>query len=94
MLPSFSFAWLFMAKTGGSSFVKCVIGEDAAFVRVDLEVDFLGFELDQRLAELHAVAFLLEPPRDARFNDRLTKFRDNDVGHDLGLGSRETPDLL
>jgi len=26
MLPSFSLAWLFMAKTGGSSFVRCVIG--------------------------------------------------------------------
>ena len=56
-------------------------GEDAAFLGVHLEVDLLGFELDERLANLDAVAFLLQPARDAGLDDRFTKFRNDDIGH-------------
>jgi hypothetical protein len=55
-----------------------------ARIGADLEIDFLGFELDDRLADLYAVAFLLQPARHARFDDRLTKLGDNDIGHKTG----------
>ena len=57
-------------------------GDDAAALGADLEVDLLGFELDERLADLDAVAFLLQPPRDARLDDRLAELRNDDVRHD------------
>ena len=61
--------------------------EHAAAIGIHLEVDLLGLELDERFADLHAVAFLLQPARDARFNDRLTELRHDDVRH-------KTSDLL
>ena len=56
-------------------------GDDAALLGADLEVDLLGFELDERVADLDAIAFLLQPPRDARLDDRFSELRDDDVGH-------------
>ena len=64
------------------AFLALDAGEDAALLGADLEVDLLGFELDQRLADLDAVAFLLQPLRDARFDDRFAQFWNDDVGHD------------
>ncbi len=55
----------------------------AAVIGADLEVDLLGLELDDRLAGLDAVAFLLQPARDARLDDRFTELRNDDVGHDV-----------
>ena len=51
-------------------------GEDAGALGADLEVDLLGLELDERLAGGDAVAFLLQPARDARFDDRFTQLRE------------------
>ena len=51
----------------------------------DLEVDLLGLELDERLADLDPVAFLLQPPRDARFDDRFSELGDDDVGHIVSI---------
>ncbi len=77
------------------AFLPLDAGDDAAAVGVDLEVDLLGLELDDRLAELDAVAFLLQPARDARLDDGLTKFRDNDVRHmRLTFAAGQTPDRL
>ena len=63
----------------------CDAGQDAALVRVDFEVDFLGFELDERVANLDAVAFLLQPACDTRLDNGFTQFRNDNIGHDLGF---------
>ena len=55
-----------------------------AALGADLEVDLFRLELDDRLTHLDAIAFLLEPPRDARFDDRLAQLRNDDVRHDCG----------
>ena len=60
---------------------RVMLRDDTGALGADLEVDLLGLELDQRLAQLDAVALLLQPVRDARFDDRLAEFRDDDVGH-------------
>ena len=51
--------------------------EHAGLRRADLDVDLVGLELDERVAGRHALAFLLQPARDARVDDRLA-----DLGHD------------
>ena len=48
--------------------------EDAGLCRRDLEVDLVGLELDQRIADGDGVAFLLQPLRDAGVDDRLADF--------------------
>mgnify|MGYP003403238193 CR=1 FL=1 len=53
--------------------------EDAGALGVDLEVDLVGLELHQRAAGGDRVACLLQPPRDARLDDGLTKLGDEDV---------------
>jgi hypothetical protein len=54
----------------------------------DLEVDLVGLELDQGLADVDGVPFLLQPLRDARVDDRLADLRDYYIrGH-------TTPDPL
>ena len=55
--------------------------DDAGAVGIHLEIDFFGLEFHVRLAELDAIAFLLQPAGHARLDDRLTQFRDTDVGH-------------
>ena len=44
-----------------------------------LEIDLLGLELDHGSPTLDAVARLLQPLRDARLDDRLTKLRNDDL---------------
>ena len=58
----------------------CVILlEDAALRRRDLEIDLVGLELDEGVADVDGVPFLLQPLRDARVDDRLADFRDHYV---------------
>src|SRR5687768_11258842 len=54
-------------------------------VRADLEVDLVGFELDDGFAGFDPIALFLQPARDSRLDDRLPKLRNNDVGHTSGL---------
>jgi hypothetical protein len=61
--------------------------QDPAAVGVDFKIDFLGLELDDRLADFDAVALLLQPARNTRFDDRFTKFRNDDVSHRIGQTS-------
>ena len=61
-----------------------MFGEDAGAIGADFEIDLLGFELDERLAGIDRVALLLQPLRDARFDDGFTEFGNNDIGrHNL-----------
>jgi hypothetical protein len=53
--------------------------EDSGAVGAHFEVDLLGLELHQRVADRHAVARLLQPLRDARLDHRLTEFRNHNV---------------
>ena len=55
------------------AFLPLDAGEHAALLGADLEIDLLGLELDDRLADLDAVALLLQPARDARLDDRFTE---------------------
>ena len=58
------------------------LAEHAGLRRRDLDVDLVGLELDERLADGDGVAFLLQPLGDARVDDRLADFRHDDVsGH-------------
>ena len=67
-------------------------GEDAALFRAHLEVDLLGLELDDGLADLDAVAGLLQPARDARLDDRFAELWNDDVGHgDVGTIATSWP---
>jgi hypothetical protein len=50
-------------------------------IGADLEVDLLGFELDERVAGGDAVTRLLQPLCDAGFDYRLAQLRNNDVSH-------------
>ena len=52
---------------------------DAGLGRGDLEVDLVGLELDQRIADRDGVPFLAQPLRDARVDDRFADFRNDDV---------------
>ena len=63
------------------AFLSSDAGDDAAFLCADLEIDLLSLELDDRLADFDAVSGLLQPPRDARLDDRFTKLWDDDVRH-------------
>ena len=47
--------------------------------RRDLEVDLVGLELDERVADRDDVAFLAQPLRHAGVDDRLADFGDDDV---------------
>jgi hypothetical protein len=61
----------------------------------DLEVDLLGLELDDGLAGGDGLALALQPARDARFDDRFTELRNDDVdGHKIlydNLGAAASP---
>ena len=57
--------------------------EHPGAVGADFEVDLLGLELDQRVAQVDMVAFFLQPLGDARFHHRLAQFGHDDVGHRL-----------
>jgi len=61
--------------------------DDAAAVGIDFEIDLLGLELDDRLAEFDAIPFLFQPARNARFDDGFTKLGNDDVGHRHGQTS-------
>ena len=63
------------------AFLVLDAGDDTAALGVDLEIDLLGLELDDRFADFDAIALLLQPARDARFDDRFTELRNDDVGH-------------
>ena len=74
--------------------------QHARLIGADLEIDLVGLELHHRLARRDRIANLLQPPRDAGFDDGLTELGDEDVRHILdscgsecrvpgaGLGSR------
>ena len=47
--------------------------------RRHFQVDLVGFELDQRIAQRDDVADVLHPASDAGFDNRLTDFGDYDV---------------
>ena len=53
--------------------------QHAGAIGAHLEIDLLGLELDQRLADGDAVALLLQPLRDARLDDRLAELGNDDV---------------
>ena len=53
--------------------------QDAGGVGVDLEIDLVGLELDQRLAGGDRLALSLQPARHARFDDRFPQLRNDDV---------------
>src|SRR5688572_9739477 len=55
------------------------VREHTGAIGADFQIDFLGFELDERLAGVDRVALLLQPLRDTRFDDGFTKLGDNDV---------------
>ncbi len=63
------------------TFLALDAADHAGALGVDLEVDFLGLELDDRVADFDAVAFLLQPTRDARFDDGLSELWNDDVRH-------------
>ena len=60
---------------------SCAIdaAQHAGLRRRDLEVDLVGLELDERVADGDGVPFLLQPLRDARVDDRFADFGDDDV---------------
>src|SRR5437870_3363311 len=43
----------------------------------DLEIDLVGLELDEGIADVDGVPFLLQPLRDPRVDDRLADFGDD-----------------
>ena len=69
--------------------VVAVLAIDAARARPpagrDLEVDLVGLELDERIADGDDVAFLAQPLGDARVDDRLADFGDDDIRRHMGL---------
>src|SRR5918995_3933709 len=50
--------------------------QHAVLLGLDLEVDLVGLELDDRLAGCYLVPFVLKPLPDRRFGNRLPKLRD------------------
>jgi hypothetical protein len=60
---------------------------DAAAVGIDFEIDLLGFEFDDRVADFDTLAFLFQPARHARFDNGFTKLGNDDVGHRSGQTS-------
>ena len=56
------------------------LDQHAGLLGADLEIDLLGFELDDGLAGGDRLALALQPARDARFDDRFTELGDDDVG--------------
>jgi hypothetical protein len=53
------------------AFLFVALGELARFEGRDFDGDFVGLEIDQRVASGYDIAFLLEPPRDGGLNDRF-----------------------
>jgi hypothetical protein len=47
------------------------LAQDAGALGGDVDVDLLGFELDQRVAGLNTIAGLLQPRADRRLDHRL-----------------------
>ena len=56
--------------------------EHARRFGADLEIDLVGLELDEHVAGGDAVAFVLHPARDARFDHRFTELRNDDIHMD------------
>jgi hypothetical protein len=54
------------------AFLFVALGELARFEGRDFHRDFVGLEIDQRVASSYDIAFLLEPPRNRGLNDRFT----------------------
>jgi hypothetical protein len=54
-------------------------GEDTGLGRRYLQIDLVGFELDQRVAGGNRIARLLQPLRHTRVDDGLADFRNEDV---------------
>ena len=68
------------------AFLMLDLVEHAGVLGADFEIDLLGLELDERLAGGDRVALLLQPARDARFDDRFTELGNDDVdGHGILL---------
>ena len=61
------------------AFLPRDLHQHAGLLGADLEIDLLGLELHDRLAGGDGVAFLLQPARDARFDDRFTELGNDDV---------------
>jgi hypothetical protein len=53
------------------AFLFVALGELARFEGRDFHRDFVGLEIDQRVAGGYDIAFLLEPPRNGGLNDRF-----------------------
>ncbi len=62
------------------AFLVLDVGEDAGAIGADFEIDLLGLELDERIAGVDRVALLLQPLRDARFDDGFAELGNNDIG--------------
>src|SRR5690606_28582866 len=91
LLPSVPFAFCLLPSSFFNSpqhvanlHVRPVLVDDgreyAGLGRRDFDVDLVGLELDERLADRHGITFLLEPLRDAGVDDRLAHFGDDNVG--------------
>ncbi len=58
-------------------------GQYSRLRRRDLDVDLVGLELDERLADGDLIALLFQPLGDAGVDDRLAHLGDDDVsGHE------------
>ena len=56
------------------------VGEDACAIGADFEIDLFRFQFDQGIAGIDAVALLLQPLGDARFDNGFAQLRDDNVG--------------
>ena len=64
-----------------AAFLSRDAADDAALLGADFQVDLLCLELDDRLADLDPIAGFLEPPRDARLDDRFTQLWNDNIRH-------------
>src|SRR5262249_9400795 len=60
------------------------LAQDAGLRGSDLDVDLVGRELHERIADVDGVAFLLPPFRAAAADDRCADLGDNDIRRHLG----------
>jgi hypothetical protein len=66
--------------------------DDATPFGIDFEVDLFRLQLHERLTNLDAVAFLLEPLRNTSFHDRFAERWNDDVGHTTCFTWARAPD--
>jgi hypothetical protein len=59
--------------------------QHAGAIRAHFEIDLLGLELDERFTGGDLIAFVLQPFRDAGFDNRFTELGDNDVSRHCHL---------